>query len=464
MTRIPLIAAILLLCAPVSEARLKNELVASGIARPVFVTAPPGDTGRLFIVEQHSGRIRVLDLASGEINTNDFIKITGITTGSEQGLLGLAFHPRFAENGFFYVNFTTAGGGAAGHTEIARYTANGDPATSSTADPASKKLILRYNQPESNHNGGWLGFGLDGFLYISSGDGGGGDDQHGQIGNGQNRQTLLGKIMRIDVDSGDPYTIPDGNPFKEHDTFAKEIWAFGLRNPWRCSIDRLTGDLWIGDVGQGLREEIDRIPNGTGGLNFGWRPREGIVQEPLYPNESPVTTATEPVHDYPHSVGYCVTGGYVYRGSLVPELAGKYLFADYGTGKFWTLDTSSETNEVLDVTTEINSPAAMTGVASFGEDGRGELYVCSLSQGRIYRIVSSNRAPALTGISAAAGQFEFSFTAGAGQSYRVEWTDVLPAASQWETLREVPAAETEGSVTITNELSGTARYFRVVAE
>ena len=242
------------------DAAPKSELLVSGFSRPVFVTAPKGDTKRIFVVEQRPGRIRIVDLASRQI-TGTFMNVPGLTTGGEQGLLGMAFDPNYAENGCFYLNFTAPGGGNGGHTEIARYTADGDdPMTATTASLASKKLILSFNQPYANHNGGWIGFGPDGYLYIATGDGGDGFDP---LNAGQTRTTLLGKILRIDVHGGDPYSIPDGNPYKGHQTFEEEIWAFGLRNPWRASFDRLTGDLWIGDVGQGQREEIDVAPAGV---------------------------------------------------------------------------------------------------------------------------------------------------------------------------------------------------------
>jgi glucose/arabinose dehydrogenase len=376
---------IFVLCASV-EAAFRTEPVSGGFSAPVFVTAPPGDTSRLFIVEQISGRIRIYDRDSGTILGTDFLDVTGLLAGGEQGLLGLAFHPQYSINGFFYVNFTAPGGGGAGHTEIARYRVAGSPANSNVADPASKKLIISYDQPESNHNGGWLGFGLDGYLYIAAGDGGGGNDQHGTIGNGQSRTTLLGKILRLDVDNGDPYAIPDGNPYKGDPAFLNEIWAFGLRNPFRCSIDRQTGDLWIGDVGQNTREEIDFDPAGSGGLNFGWRPREGTIATPGI-SETPVTTATGPVFDYGRTVGTTVIGGFVYRGSKIPELEGKYVFGDYGSLTFWVMTHNGSTFTAQDQTSVFNPSNAIQSLTSFGEDGVGELYICDYTAGAIFAIV-----------------------------------------------------------------------------
>ena len=266
------------------EAAYKVELVTGGFSAPIAVTAPPGDTTRLFVAEQFSGRIRIYDRVSKTTLAGEFLDVTGLlASGGEQGLLGLAFHPNYANNGYFYVNYTAPGGGAAGHTEIARFQVIGSPANSNVADPNSRTVILTFDQPEANHNGGWIGFGLDGYLYIASGDGGGGNDQHGTIGNGQDRTTLLGKILRIDVSSGSPYSIPLSNPYAGHATYRQEIWAWGLRNPWRCSIDRVTGDLWIGDVGQGAREEVDFNPAGVGDLNFGWRLRLSRIENPRAP-------------------------------------------------------------------------------------------------------------------------------------------------------------------------------------
>lgn len=262
------------------------ERIATGLSRPVFLTAPPADTSRVFIVEQRSGstgRIQLLPLPSGSATT--FLSISPVATGSEQGLLGLAFHPDFATNGYFYVNFTDA----AGDTRIVRYHADGDPPT---ADPASATMVLSISQPQSNHNGGWMAFGPDRYLYVATGDGGGGNDNGvghtPEIGNAQDgTDNLLGKILRLDVDGDDfpgdatrRYAIPDDNPFVG-EALDDEIWALGLRNPWRPSFDRATGDLYIADVGQGAREEIDVEPaNGSGGENYGWRLREGTIATP----------------------------------------------------------------------------------------------------------------------------------------------------------------------------------------
>ncbi|MGZ8940114.1 MAG: PQQ-dependent sugar dehydrogenase [Limisphaerales bacterium] len=447
-----------------SSAALKVELLVGGLSRPVFVCSPPGDSNRLFIVEQQVSRIRVFDRTAGSLLPTAFLTITGVRRGGEQGLLGLAFHPGFATNGYFFLNLNPSD--SPNRTEIRRYRVQGDAMTNNVADATSMTVVLTYPQPESNHNGGWLGFGPDGFLYIASGDGGGSYDQHGSIGNGQDRTTLLGKILRIDVDGAEPYAIPDGNPFKAHMTYANEIWAFGLRNPWRCSFDRETGNLWIGDVGQGAREEIDVNPAGIGGLNFGWRPREGMIATPTI-NEAPVTPATNPVFDYDRSLGYSVTGGYVYRGTAVPELRGKYIFADYGSDRFWATDLNETgTNGVTtQITTDINpNQTAVNNISSFGEDAAGELYVCDLD-GQVFKILAEGPVPPqVTGVNRVGGDFIFSFQARAAQAYAIEESPLLGPGTSWSEVETVAAAQADRTVTVTNSTTGEARFFRIRTE
>lgn len=454
---------------PQAEGALKVEQVVAGLARPVFVTSPPGDTNRLFILEQHVSRIRIFDKSTGALLPSAFLTITGVRRGGEQGLLGLAFHPGYETNGYFYININPSGG--TNRTEILRYQAQGDPKTANTADASSRKLILSFTQPYDNHNGGWMGFGLDGLLYISTGDGGSGNDPGDRA---QNRASLLGKILRIDVnvaeDAEVPYGIPDGNPFKGHESFAEEIWAFGLRNPWRCSIDRETGHLWIGDVGQGAREEIDVNPAGVGGLNFGWRPREGLIQNPSFPNESPVTERTDPIFDYNRDFGFSVTGGYVYRGSAVPELKGKYIFADYGSERFWltTLDESQTNGSTVEITTDINpGRTTVRNVSSFGEDAEGELYICELNDtnGKIFRILAEGPvAASIEGVVRDGNDLVFTFRAAAGQGYVVEASDALGQGSSWSELMTVEPVVSAQTVNITNAVTGEARYFRIRSE
>ena len=337
--------------------------VASGdLRRPVDIQNAGDGSGRLFIVEQ-AGRIRILQ--DGRLLPAPFIDIISEvgSSGNEQGLLGLAFHPKYKENGLFFVNYTDRNG----NTVIARFQVSDDP---NTADPGSEKHILEADQPYANHNGGVLAFGPDGYLYAGLGDGGLGGDP---LGNGQNQGTVLGKILRMDVDSGDPYVIPPGNPF------GNEVWAYGLRNPWRFSFDRLTHDLYIGDVGQGAWEEIDFLPAGSpGGTNFGWNIMEG--DEPYAGGDTANLTA--PVAVYPHASdpgGCSVTGGYVYRGQALPEWQRIYLYGDYCTGIIWgLLHTNSGWQSQVMFRTGSN-------ISSFGQDEAGELYLADLG-GSLYRL------------------------------------------------------------------------------
>lgn len=441
-----------------SFAAIKAELVIGGLHKPIFVCAPPGDTNRIFIVEQHTARIRIFDLAARVLRPEPFMIVPNIGLENEQGLLGMAFHPHYASNGFFYVNITAAN--AAGRTEIIRYTATGDPLGSASAAPATGRLILSFPQPEANHNGGWLDFGPDGFLYISSGDGGGAYDRHGSIGNAQDRSNLLGKILRIDVEGGDPYAIPEGNPYKGHATFREEIWAFGLRNPWRCSFDSATGHLWIGDVGQDSREEIDVIPSGIGGLNFGWRPREGSIRTPGIPvSEEPVTEVVEPVFEYDRTLGVSLTGGYVYRGPSAPEIFGKYIFADYASTRFWAL--TPDATGANGSTVEIGPLEGVRGISSFGVDARGELYVCDHIDGEVFRIVSNHPAVRLESARAVGGELVFGFDAAAGREHIVESRGLLDAGDPWAPMEIIPSAPGPRSISVTNHLAGRERYFRV---
>lgn len=391
--RVHILGPVVFLCLILRvEAAHRVELVTGGFSSPIAVAAPPGDNARLFVAEQATGRIRIYDRTTRTILSTDFIDIAGHhTSGGEQGLLGLAFHANYAANGYFYVNYTAPGGGAAGQTVIARYRVLGSPATSNVADPSSETVILTFDQPQSNHNGGWIGFGLDGYLYIASGDGGLGNDPHGPIGNAQDRTSLLGKILRIDVDGDSPYEIPPTNPYSGHATYRHEIWAWGLRNPWRCSIDRFNGDLWIGDVGQNAREEVDYNPANVGDLNFGWRPREGTIATAGL-SETPQTPATDPVFDYDRSLGTTVTGGYVYRGTKIPELYGVYVFADFGVGRFWTITRNGGTFTTEDKTSIFDPPTGglVNNPSSFGEDGEGELFILDYTDGQLLAIVPNH--------------------------------------------------------------------------
>jgi glucose/arabinose dehydrogenase len=351
------------------------EPVVTGLDRPLAAVNADDGSGRLFVVEQ-GGRIRVVRDAA--LLPDPFLDVSSeISSGGERGLLGLAFHPDYPADPRLFVNYTDANG----DTHIASFTV--DPANPDRADPGSEKQLLLVDQPYANHNGGGLAFGPDGGLYIALGDGGSGGDPHG---NGQKLTTMLGKILRIGVDGtagGKPYTIPADNPFVGRSDTNPEIFAYGLRNPWRFSFDRGTGDLWIGDVGQNAWEEIDVVRNGTSGQDFGWnrmeathcyRPQEGCDQSGL----------TMPVAEYSHTDGCTVIGGYVYRGSKEPAMAGGYLFADYCNGTIWAISPAGDQLRELTVVADSG-----VNISSFGEDEAGELYVTDISGGRLLRITAS---------------------------------------------------------------------------
>jgi glucose/arabinose dehydrogenase len=344
--------------------------VAGNLGDALFVTSAPGQPGRLYVVQQ-SGRIRILE--RGRMR-GTFLNLSGIVTaGGEQGLLGLAFHPNYARNGRFFVYYTDR----SADQRVVEYRR----ASAARANPGSARGLLTMQDPYSNHNGGHLAFGPDGHLYIGTGDGGSGGDPED---NGQSPDTLLGKLLRIDVNSrggGRAYGIPDGNPYARGGG-RPEIYAYGLRNPWRFSFDRQRGDLWIGDVGQGAIEEIDYRRAGTGaGVNFGWNAFEG--RSPFSGGgpargRSPVG----PVAQYSHAQGGCsVTGGYVYRGTKVPALRGRYAYADYCTGRLWTMRAGPDPGGVRDDTGRLG--VRLSNVTSFGEGLAGELYV--IANGSLYR-------------------------------------------------------------------------------
>ena len=368
---------------------LRSELVCDQLASPVWVGTPPKDVTRLFVLEQRTGQVRLFDRTAKAWKPSPVLTIDPLLSkANEQGLLGLAFHPQFAKNGFIYLYYTAPGGGPAGHVEVARYTVQGD-----VADPATKVVILTIDQPQDNHNGGWIEFGPDGFLWLGVGDGGGGDDRHGNPGNGQDQRVLLAKLLRIDVDAKQqPYGIPKDNPYANERGKRPEIAAFGLRNPWRCAFDRKTGDLWIGDVGQNAREEIDVLPKNRFGLNFGWRPREGTIPNKSFPDEKPVSKAIEPILDYDRSQGrVSVTGGDVYRGSAIPGLAGTYIYADFAAQRFYTVDAEGvykgQKAVPVEVTHQLNPEMKNGNVSTFGEDADGELFYCGWNTGRVYQIM-----------------------------------------------------------------------------
>jgi glucose/arabinose dehydrogenase len=357
--------------APVAAVGL--EPVAEGLRGPLFAGHAGDGSGRLFVLEQ-AGRVRVL--RDGRLLPEPYLDIADrIDAGGERGLLGLAFAPSFAENGSFFVDYTDRDG----NTVVSEFRAP-DPAAD-RADPGSERILLRIDQPYANHNGGALAIGPDGLLWIATGDGGSAGDPQG---NGQRLDTPLGKLLRIDPRpaGGAQYGIPADNPFVGRTDARGEIWAYGLRNPWRFSFDRATGDLWIGDVGQGTIEEIDHWPAGAAaGPNFGWNTME--ASSCFEPAEGCATSGLVlPVTEYRHGPGCSVTGGYVYRGASVPGLVGTYLYSDYCSGTIWGLDAAAEPPAPRVLLESGRS------VASFGEDEAGELYVVDLA-GQVLRVVAA---------------------------------------------------------------------------
>jgi glucose/arabinose dehydrogenase len=374
-----------------------TERVTSGLSSPLYVTHAPGDANHIYIVEQ-GGKIKVMDLDTN--NTTVFLDITTqVQSGGEQGLLGLAFSPDYETDDSFYVYYTRKPDFA---QQVAEYKVSANPLV---ANPGSARPILAMSDPASNHNGGWMEFGVDGYLYISTGDGGGSNDEGtghtAGTGNAQDiTDNLLGKLLRINPfgddfpgDANRNYAIPPSNPFVGV-TGDDEIWAYGLRNPWRCSFDRQTNDLWIGDVGQGAREEIDFQPaSSDGGENYGWRLREGSIQTPGSVGGPAPAGAIEPIYDYSHGAGQfqgnSVTGGYVYRGPIA-DLQGKYFFGDYVTQKVWSVTRDGATfTDLTDWTAQFApNQGSIDGISSFGEDAQGNLYIVDLD-GEIFRVVQT---------------------------------------------------------------------------
>lgn len=379
------------LSAPAFGQTLTKQLVVSGLGNPIYVTSPPGDTSRLFVVQQN-GTINIVK--NGTLLATPFLNVGAgglglISTGSERGLLGLAFHPNYASNGFFYINYTDNTGG---DTVIRRYTVSANPDLADTG--SAFDIVNEINQPQSNHNGGCIQFGPDGKLYVGMGDGGNFNDTgtgHVAGGNSQSGTQLLGKILRYDVDIAAPF-IPADNPFVGNPSVLDEIWHLGVRNPWRFSFDRLTGDMYIGDVGQDAREEISFQPAGVGGLNYGWRCMEGFNCTGLSGCTCNAPSLTLPIHEYNHSPGcVSVTGGYVYRGCEISGFDGTYIFADYCKRQVWTFDYDGvSVSNFQERTAEVvNTGGPLSTISSFGEDALGELYITDSSGGRVYKLVEA---------------------------------------------------------------------------
>ena len=369
----PLLA---LLCVLPSDSfvRIERAFPRLRFERPILLTHAGDGSGRIFVAEQ-GGRIRVFSGKDEDVaESRLFLDITGRVSrsGNEEGLLGLAFPPDYAESGQFYVHYSSAVRDQV--SIVARF--HVDPEDPNRALPDSEELVLAQPQPYRNHNGGCLAFGPRGMLYISFGDGGAANDPHG---NGQNPSTFLGSILRIDV-SEDPYVVPEDNPFVGREGYAGEVWAYGFRNPWRFSFDRKSGDLWVGDVGQNRFEEIDLVVRGG---NYGWNAFEASHD---FPGKSKALDPAEhipPVAEYGRDQGISVTGGYVYRGARHPELAGRYFYGDYYSGNIWSLRPGEAPRLCL---------RSGRSISSFGEDEAGELYLCSFDGG-IYRLLPSDEEP-----------------------------------------------------------------------
>jgi glucose/arabinose dehydrogenase len=347
---------------------------ASGFTQPVYLTHAGDGSGRLFVVER-AGRIRLL--REGARQAQQFLDLSPLvlSRGSEQGLLSIAFHPRYRETGLLYVYYTDR----QGDTVVARYRVSADDPD--RADPNSAQVLLQVDQPYANHNGGLLKFGPDGYLYVGLGDGGSaGDPQR----HAQNRSSLLGKLLRLDVDGGSPYAIPPDNPFVGDPAARPEVWAFGLRNPWRFSFDRATGDLYIADVGQAQWEWVHFQAAGAGGgQNYGWNVLEGGHCYPPGRSCDP-SDYVLPVATYDHSLGCSITGGYVYRGASYPQAQGLYFFGDYCSGRLWALQRLPDSQW-----RQQELPRSEARISSFGEDEAGNLYLLSLNDGLVLRLVVS---------------------------------------------------------------------------
>ncbi len=348
--------------------------VTAGLSSPIGIVNAGDGSGRLFVLERN-GALRVV-AANGTLQGAAFVDLSDrVLGGGEQGLLGVAFHPGFETNRRLFVHYTRKGDGAGIVSELTA-AANGN-----SANPASERVLLTIPDQFPNHNGGQLAFGSNGYLYIGLGDGGGGGDP---LGSGQSLQTLLGKILRIDVNgahaAGKEYAIPPNNPYASGGAGLPEIWAYGLRNPWRFSFDRSNGDLWIGDVGQNAWEEIDRQPGGSaGGENYGWNAKEG---NHCFSSACSSVTSVAPIAEYSHDLGCSVTGGYVYRGATQPKMSGIYLFGDYCSGTIFSVLAGGGA--------QVPKPVDSTGIqiSSFGEGENGEIYVVGLGTGTLYRIIA----------------------------------------------------------------------------
>ncbi len=362
-----------------AETQLTTTRIVAGLSAPIYVTSPPGESGRLFVVQQ-GGLIRIVK--NGQILATPFISIS-VTFSGERGLLGMAFDPDYQSNGYFYVNYVRGS-----TTHVARFTvSDADP---DIADPGSELTILLQAQPFSNHNAGQLAFSPnDGMLYIGFGDGGSANDPGNRA---QNTRMWLGKMLRIDVrnaQQGDPYEIPEDNPFVDDEDVLDEIWSIGLRNPWRYSFDMANGDFYIADVGQNSREEVDYRPGDSmGGENYGWRCLEGTRCTGLSGCSCADQTLIPPIHEYGHGQGCSISGGYVYRGQKMPDLSGTYFFADWCSRQIWSIRVvDGEATDLRTRTAELDPPNfSISSIASFGQDRNGDVYIVDRG-GEIFKII-----------------------------------------------------------------------------
>lgn len=352
---------------------LRLERVAEGFANPLYVTNAGDGSGRLFVVEQ-AGLIAIVE--DGRKLAQPFLDVRPLVrAGGEQGLLGLVFHPRYRENGRFFINYTARNS----DNTVAEYRVSGDP---NRAEGQAVQILLAIPDYASNHNAGMLAFGPDGYLYVGTGDGGGAGDPQG---NGQKLGALLGKMLRLDVNGAQPYAIPPTNPFAGREDVRPEIWAYGLRNPWRYSFDRATGDLYIADVGQNGYEEINfQAADSTGGENYGWNRMEGM--HCFRADRCEQTGMTLPVVEYGREQGCSVTGGFVYRGTAQPALTGAYFYADFCSGRIWSAHRGPDGGWT---TTELLQPEMQ--ISSFGEDEAGELFLTDFRSGAVYQLVTTGQ-------------------------------------------------------------------------
>ena len=490
------------MAAPSLPVAVDTVTVASGLTRPVFVIAPPGDYNRIFILEQQIesppssgqfiGQIRILHLDprpnnQPQLNPTPFLTVTGLAGGGEEGLLGLAFDPDYATNGKFYIHYTASNQDIV----IAQYqVSTGDPDVADTT-PANIKTLLRFSHPQTNHNAGWIAFSPrpndDHNLYISSGDGGNANDADGGVGhhepggNAQWNQTLLGKMLRIHIDPATgTYTTPTNNPFfGVADPVKKEIWLMGLRNPYRDSFDRVTGRMFLGDVGQDTKEELDvqQSTNPGGGENYGWRDREGLIQNPAYPTATPTPTPSpprvNPILDYPRTgsgpvVGTTVIGGYVYRGKQIPALNGLYFFADYSARQIFSLNydgaaaSNQQTITGLLFPTSDSSPQNLGNPSSFGEDTNGELYITDLSGGRVYRLVPATPNVTVDNVTRPTNSFTLH---GLGVPFKAHTIQAVDSMTQSFTAQSNVGTATAGGDGVfeftESNVTGSARFYRV---